>query len=270
MPCKLQFSLAGPPPASPYQHHAGLHRLVLEWVGLVNPALAAASHDPRKPYTISPLWRGEDGRFSFVVGALAEGVAGALQAGCERYGPTIGLGPMQYRVEGVAIEREVSWPELAGGPAATVFPVRLLSPTRTTEPGGAPRALPAPTAESYFASWLAQWNRWAPDPALAIDKAMLAVVKEHVQVATCGVRTVTVRLFGGYFTGYVGELTFEAGRRLPGEARQRLATLARFANYCGTGKATSGGMGQTECRPGGEGGVVPGRRQVRSAASQNQ
>lgn len=254
MPCHLHITLAGPAPASPYQHHAGLHRLVLEWVGLVNPALAAASHDPRKPYTISPLWRGDDGRCSFAVGALAEGVAGTLQTGCERYGPTIGLGPMQYRVEAVAIEGEVSWSELAGGPAATVFPVRLLSPTRTTQPGRPPRALPAPTAESYFASWLAQWNRWVPDPALAIDKGMLAAVEEHVQVATCRVRTETVPLFGGRFTGYVGELTFDAGQGLPGEVRQRLAALARFANYCGTGKATSGGMGQTACRPGGEGG----------------
>ena len=252
MPCKLRLTLAGPAPASPYQHLPGLHRLVLEWVGLANPELAAASHDGRKPYTVSPLWPapGHAGRFQVTIGALADGAADILRQGIERYGPTIGLGPQQYQLEQVSVEDEVSWAELAQtAPVSSAYQVRLLSPTRATEPEAPRKAAPPPCPEGYLAS-IAQWNRGSPDGVFALDESVVTFAAEAVQLAACQVRVESLRHFGGVFVGYVGEVTFEVlePRRIGPAYLHALAALARFANYCGTGKGTAAGMGQTECR----------------------
>ena len=54
MPCKLRVHLDGDPPSSPFQHTAGLRKLVLDWVALAEGSdLATAIHDANQPNPFS-------------------------------------------------------------------------------------------------------------------------------------------------------------------------------------------------------------------------
>jgi hypothetical protein len=50
MPVKLRIYLEGDPPSHPFQHMAGLRKLVLDWLALAGgAALATTVHDANQP-----------------------------------------------------------------------------------------------------------------------------------------------------------------------------------------------------------------------------
>jgi len=252
MPLKLRFHLHGPPPASPFQHGAGLQALVLGWVAAGDPDTAARLHDANqpKPYAISPLWPAAgdaDSRF-FDVSLLVDSLAQLLIDGASR-SASVQLGPLCYRLRGDVESRDsVSYPELVAQakPTSTRFRLRLLTPTAHHAPGDFRKAIVLPSPENYFGSWLNRWNVCAP---IGIDDCLLATVERHVAVCACAGRTERVEMDRGRsHIGFIGEVMFEVLKpNLVAESDiKALAALARVATYCGTGVGTTRGMGQTE------------------------
>jgi CRISPR-associated endoribonuclease Cas6 len=60
-----------------------------------------------------------------------------------------------------------------------------------------------------------------------------------------GMRTDTIRTKQVTLTGFIGAVSFEISKKAPPELVFQMNLLAEFAFFCGTGKKTTVGMGQT-------------------------
>jgi CRISPR-associated endoribonuclease Cas6 len=120
----------------------------------------------------------------------------------------------------------------------------FVSPT-TFRAGRLDAPLPEPGA--VFRSWLSRWNDFAP-PHRRMPTELLDVVHEHVAVAAIDhLRTARHDLGRSSPVGFVGRVTFviTRARRLNQADVWRLNALADYAEFCGTGRKTTQGMGQT-------------------------
>jgi len=249
MPCKLRVHLDGDPPSSPYQHMAGLAKLVLDWLALAaGSGLATAVHDANQPnpYAISPIYP-DAGHLWFEVAVLSDPFAAPIRDGAGRYGLDITLGPQRFRMSGIEVSEQASWEQLLGpvrgGRGAMT--VRLVTPTAHHAPGPYRKAVVLPAPETYFGTWLDRWNLWSPS---AFPGSLMETVRLNVGISACRGQTETVVLDARRrFIGFVGEVTFRLLKpeMVAPEARAALAALARFSSYCGTGVETTRGMGQT-------------------------
>ena len=104
--------------------------------------------------------------------------------------------------------------------------------------------MPEPT--SVFQSWLSQWNDFAP-ARRRIDTELLKVVHERVAISDHRLHTDWHDLGYSQIVGFVGEVRFEVlgARRLNQAVVWQLNALADYAEFCGTGRKTTHGMGQT-------------------------
>jgi CRISPR-associated endoribonuclease Cas6 len=248
MPIKLRIYLEGDPPAHPFQHMAGLRKLVLDWLALAGgAALATTVHDANQPnpYAISPIWF-EEGRLWFEVGALPDQLGPAIQEGAARYGRDLRLGPQRFRVVDLEISEQVSWEQLLESSCgASGLSVQLVTPTAHHAPGPYRKAVVLPAPETYFGSWFNRWNLCCPVP---FPESLIETVREQVAIGACRGQTKMVQIDDvRRFIGFVGEVTFRVLKPelMPPEQKAALAALVRFSNYCGTGVETTRGMGQT-------------------------
>ena len=251
MPIRFRVHLEGEPPAHPFQHMAGLRKLVLDWLALAGGAeLATAIHDANQPnpYTISPIFC-EEGPPWFEVGVLADPFVPAIQAGAARYGSDLRLGRQRFHLVGVEVREQASWEQLLRPSRGTAdLAVRLVTPTAHHATGPYRKAVVLPAPETYFGSWLDRWNLCSPWP---FPDSLLETVREQVAVGACRGQTEMVQIDAARrFIGFVGEVTFRVLKPelMAPEAKAALAALVRFAGYCGTGVETTRGMGQTQVR----------------------
>jgi CRISPR-associated endoribonuclease Cas6 len=261
MPIRFRVHLEGEPPAHPFQHMAGLRKLVLDWLALAGGAeLATTVHDANQPnpYTISPIFC-EDGHPWFELGVLADPFVLTIQEGAAGYGGDLRLGRQRFRLLGVEAREQASWEQLLrpGGPSRPMT-VRLVTPTAHHAPGPHRKAVVLPAPETYFGSWLDRWNLCSP---WSFPDTLLETVREQVAVGACRGQTEMVQIDAARrFVGFVGEVTFRVLKPelLASEQKAALTALVRFAGYCGTGVETTRGMGQTRatsewgesaCRP---------------------
>ena len=249
MPIKLRFVLEGAAPVSPFQHATGLRAVVLDWVRRADPELSQEIHDANqsKPFSISPLWN-EQGFSLFEVAVLADSLIAPLLEGIAQAGETVRLGRHSYRLREQEAVGAITWEELLTPcPSAREFAFRMLSPTAHHAPGELRKSVVLPAPELYFGSWLGRWNVCCP---IKFDTdAIRSLVEQQVAVKACEGGTRAVMLDQGRtFIGFQGEVRFTLLKpdTVAPEARSALATLARFAAYCGTGVDTMRGMGQTE------------------------
>ncbi len=249
MPCKLRIHLDGDPPSHPFQHAAGIYKLVLDWLALgAGAGLATMIHDANQPnpYTISPIFC-EEGHPWFEVGVLADPFTGRIKNGAELYGTQLRLGPQRLRRVKIEICDQVSWEQLlapARG-AARMMSVRLVTPTAHHAPGPYRKAVVLPAPETYFGSWLDRWNLCSPWP---FPDSLMETVRLNVGISACHGQTETVLLSPNRrFIGFVGAVSFRLLKpeAIAPEEKAALAALVRFSNYCGTGVETTRGMGQT-------------------------
>jgi CRISPR-associated endoribonuclease Cas6 len=249
MPIKLRIHLEGPEPGSVFRHATGLRAVTLDWIRRADPNLSQEIHDANqsKPFSISPMWS-EEGFAMFEVAVLADSLIAPLLAGIESAGETLRLGPQTYALRKWQTFGAVTWEELlTPRPTAREFGFRMASPTAHHAPGELRKSVVLPSPELYFGSWLGRWNVCCP---IKFDTDTIrTLIEEQVAVKMCQGGTRAVMLDQGRpFIGFQGEVRFALLKpdTVAPEARSVLATLARFAAYCGTGVDTMRGMGQTE------------------------
>jgi len=132
---------------------------------------------------------------------------------------------------------------LEGASAGTRIALRFLTPT-CFRAGDLDSPLPEP--RSIVRSWLSRWSQYAP-PDLCINVALVDVAQVHVAVSGYDLRTEVTDLGYGKQMGFVGRVTLRVvkARKLGEEILRQLNALADYAEFCGTGRKTTHGMGQT-------------------------
>lgn len=141
-------------------------------------------------------------------------------------------------------QRGVSHARLAGGVPLTAATVTFGSPTHFSQ-NGADTVVPDPRL--ITGSWRRRWNASLP-------KANPLAIGDDEWTATC--RLISLAEFelrterrdtghGRGRTGFTGTATLRLARTAPPTAKKIFGTLARFAEYCGTGAQTTHGFGAT-------------------------
>jgi hypothetical protein len=147
-------------------------------------------------------------------------------------------------------QRRVTHARLAAGPALNEVAVTFGSPTYFSQ-NGADVVLPDPRL--IVGSWRRRWNASLPDgdPLIIGDDAW----RETHQALALGVFDLRTEArdsgHGRDRAGFTGSATLRLARNAAASARAVLGTLARFAEYCGTGAQTTHGFGATTLLPAG-------------------
>ncbi len=246
MPTTLQFVLQGSLPDGCFEHVNGLEA----------PVIQAHKSGSPKPYSVSPLLNGGDGISAFHLSLLDDELVNVIYDGFEKSGTTVRLGDDAFEITGIpAIVKTEQWEELMAQAihnSQTQWSFDMLTPTATSGKPGFDKQCPTPSPEAYFSSWLHRWCHCAPEPYnyLFDSLELRDFVETGVAVSFFNGRTESVKVYKKMrfcpFIGFVGSVGF---RVLNGvrdiEKIAALTALARLAPYCGTGKETMRGMGQT-------------------------
>ena len=246
MPYIIEFPITGgdhPPLPNLYR---ALYANLMRLMGAAYPGLGDVIHDRpvRKPFTLSALKRNRDGDYRWRVTLLEDDLWEPLRAGVQAVG-VLDLNGRTWPVR---------WPDaqvthrsydflLTGVRPADYIEVKFLSPT-TFRAGDLDFPLPEPVA--VFKSWLSRWNDFAP-PDRRISTSLMETVLTNVAISAHRLRTQRHDLGRGQIVGFLGEVTFAIvkARKLNQALVWQLNALADYAEFCGTGRKTTHGMGQT-------------------------
>jgi CRISPR-associated endoribonuclease Cas6 len=103
--------------------------------------------------------------------------------------------------------------------------------------------LPLPLPRLVFQSYL---NRFREFHDFEFLSDFVELVDLFTGISSMkGMRTDTIKTKKVILTGFVGEVSFEISKKAPPELVFQMNLLADFAFFCGTGKKTTVGMGQT-------------------------
>jgi CRISPR-associated endoribonuclease Cas6 len=237
--------------AIPQDNYRTLHANLLRWVDAASPDLASALHDRpiHKPFTLSAIAKDRDGAWHWRVSVLDDRLWPILEKGgrslgaLDLNGRTVPVRWSAMRVYRRSYERLIAEAE-----ADTYVWMRFVSPT-TFRQGALDMPLPEPM--TVFRSWLSRWNDFAP-PARHMSEHLLDRVYERVAVAE--IREFHTRPHDlGYSRpiGFVGRVTYAITdhHTLDPDLVRRINALADYAQFCGTGRKTTYGMGQTRRLP---------------------
>jgi CRISPR-associated endoribonuclease Cas6 len=215
-----------------------------------------------KPYTLSPIRRDSarppspqellDGSaYRWRICLLDDGLAPRFLAGLEGT-KTFNLDGKPLTVRNVTTEN-ASYEQIVreAQDYAHVLPnrARRLQLTFITpvilRRSGLPMPLPDPIL--VFRHYLDCWDTFAPRE-LWVNVNLLDAIEFHLALTEHQLKTRRV-VSGGKRAGigFLGRATYEATvwRKLGAEFLGTLHTLARFAEFCGTGELTTRGLGQT-------------------------
>ena len=247
MPCAVSLTMIGDgdPPTNVYRI---LHANLLKWIAAASSDVADVLHERpvRKPFTLAGLRADrETGAWRWRITLLGDRLLEPLLAGGRSVG-VLDLNGSEVPVAWSDIRvRTKQYDDLVSeATEARYLNVRFVSPT-TFRQGRLDLPLPEPGA--VFHSWLSRWNDFAP-PHLRMSTELLDVVHEHVAVARIGqLHTQRHDLGRSSPVGFVGAVTFAItrARRLSRVDVRRLNALVDYAEFCGTGRKTTQGMGQT-------------------------
>jgi len=245
VPYAVDFPIGGndPPPTDPYR---ALYANLLRWIGEADLDLVATLHDRpvRKPFTLSAMEQARDGNWRWRVTLLQDDLWEPLWAGVRAVGVLDLNGhiwPVRWP-DAQVIHRSYEF-LLTGVQHTDRIEVRFLSPT-TFRASDLDCPLPEPGA--VFQSWLSRWNDFAP-PHRRISTELLDIVRTNVAISSHRLWTEQHDLGRGRLVGFVGEVTFAItkARQLNQALVWQLNALADYAEFCGTGRKTAHGMGQT-------------------------
>lgn len=141
------------------------------------------------------------------------------------------------------LHRSVSHARLAAGAPLASVTLEFGSPVFFSQ-SGTETVLPDPRL--IVNSWRRQWNASVPGPALEVSEDAGRDTHRALHLADFDLRT--ERRDSGYGrdrAGFTGIATLRLTRDAPAAARHVLGTLARFAEFCGTGAQTTHGFGAT-------------------------
>lgn len=164
--------------------------------------------------------------------------------------PASAIAPEQLRLGHVtcdvveAAHRAVSHARLAAGPPHGSVTVAFASPTYFAQ-NGADVVIPDPRL--IAGSWRRRWNASIPGvSALAIADDAWRDTHRALRLAAFDMRTgLRDSGRGRDRAGFTGTATLRLSPDAPAAARGVLGTLARFAEFCGTGAQTTHGFGAT-------------------------
>jgi CRISPR-associated endoribonuclease Cas6 len=118
--------------------------------------------------------------------------------------------------------------------------LRFLTPTSFSQ---GKIDLPLPLPHLVFQSYMKRFEKFyqvAFLPDFAEQVEYYVGISNMKQIKTAVIQTKRVRLIG-----FTGDVLFEIHSKAPPELIFQLNLLADFAFFCGTGKKTTSGMGQT-------------------------
>jgi CRISPR-associated endoribonuclease Cas6 len=149
-------------------------------------------------------------------------------------------------------QRRVTHAALAAGRGLNAVTVSFTSPTYFSQNGV---ACLVPDPRLVAGSWRRRWNTTLPgDDPLAITEDPWHAFHRAFGLSSFELRTDSRD--SGHSreqAGFTGTATFRLARNAPETSRKILATLARFAEYCGTGAQTTHGFGATALAVAGDG-----------------
>jgi CRISPR-associated endoribonuclease Cas6 len=192
-----------------------------------------------KPFSVWPLAPVADG-WLLRAAWLTAGFPQTVLAACGE----VRLGPLACTVTDLAI-RPASHAELAAGPAATAAEVTLCSPTCFSQ-NGAHVVVPDPRL--IAGSWRRRWNTslLPEDGDLLISDGQWSEVRNALTLAGYDLHTEPMDTgHGKTRVGFAGTLTLRLDRSAPPGTDRILGSLARFAEFSGTGAQTTHGFGAT-------------------------
>lgn len=243
-----------------------LHALFLDLMRQADPAVAEGLHGEAavRPFTVGPLRpldrdagrareQGEglpagtpcalrvtlleDGLFAplsrlFLTGSpcLRLGqkalIVSRLLATSESGAPGVGIVSYRDLEEGAGVSRHIA--------------LRFLSPTAFRD---GDHDLPLPVPALAFGSYLRRWDALSGRP---MPEDTAEAIRRHVMLSGFDrLRPVEVRDQRSRGMGFVGRAFFEMDPKAGEGLVRRVNALADFAFFCGTGKKTTMGMGQT-------------------------
>jgi CRISPR-associated endoribonuclease Cas6 len=145
-------------------------------------------------------------------------------------------------------QRRVTRAALAAGPALPAVTIRFTSPVFFSQNG---TDVLVPDPRLIAGSWRRRWNTSLPEGhQLAVTDDAWQVMHRALALTDFDLRTETRDSgHGRDRSGFTGTATLRLARNTPAAARQVLGTLARFAEYCGTGAQATHGFGATVLLP---------------------
>ncbi len=246
MPCSIEIPLdKRQVDRLPRNAIPALHANFFRWIEESDPVLAREIDRAQgaKPFTVSPLFVEQEWA-SFRVTLLQDALFDHLEAGMQKR-PWVNVLGDDMPISGPLSVVATTYPLLASESAASGrFILRFRSPVSFRRNG---KDYPLPEPELVFDSYRRRWNEFGPE-ALRIGDEWLAWVRECIAISRFDLHTVPMRFPDGLQIGCVGRVQFEvigAGAR-DSAALQILAELVEYAFYCGTGRKTTQGMGQTQ------------------------
>ena len=199
-----------------------------------------------KPFAVWPLRPapgGAENEWAWRAAWLPEGTPppGALETDVLR------IGHVRCAVTEITQHR-VPHARLADKSAVRSITASFRSPTYFSQNG---TDVVVPDPRLIAGSWRRRWNSSLPegDPLVIGDDAWRETL-QALRLATFDLRTETRDSgHGRDRTGFTGSATLRLKRDAPAVAGMVLGTLARFAEYCGTGAQTTHGFGATTVSP---------------------
>jgi CRISPR-associated endoribonuclease Cas6 len=201
-----------------------------------------AHSGPEKPFTVWPIApvREEPGtgwllRTAWLRARLPQAVLSA-------YGQ-LRLGHVTCTVTDVAY-RPATHAELAAGAPLHAARIGFLSPTYFSQNG---TDVVVPDPRLIAGSWRRRWNASLPDAdPLRIDDEAWREINRAVRLTAFDLRTERMDSGRGRDRpGFTGSATLRLDKEAPDAVKSAFSTLARFAEFCGTGAQTTHGFGAT-------------------------
>jgi CRISPR-associated endoribonuclease Cas6 len=241
-----------------------LEELFLETLARSGQAGRSVEPEERalKPYTLSSIWRDSDqppspqelldsSAYRWRICLLDDGLAPLFLAGVEGT-KTFNLDRKPLTVRNVTTEN-ASYEQIVQEAQDYAYALpnraRCLQLTFITpvilRRSGLPMPLPDPIL--VFRHYLDCWNTFAPRE-LWVNVNLLDAIEFHLALTEHQLKTRRVVSIGKRAgIGFLGRATYEAmaWRKLGAEFLGTLHTLARLAEFCGTGELTTRGLGQT-------------------------
>lgn len=246
MPYNIELPIGNTKRPPPPRLYRALYANLLKLFDAADAELAEALHERpvRKPFTISALNQDSEGQWRWRVTLLEDYLFEPLWTSVQAVG-VIDLNGRTWPVRwpDAAITRRSYEHLVTRVRPVSKIAVRFLSST-TFRAGDLDMPLPEPMA--VFQSWLRHWNDFAPAHR-RISTEVLDVVHESVTISEHRLHTERHDLGYGQIVGFVGEVTFEVlgAKRMNQAIVWQLNALAEYAGFCGTGRKTTHGMGQT-------------------------
>jgi len=203
---------------------------------------AAGHGGGEKPFTIWPLHpdpKAPGTGWLLRAAWLRAGLPQSVLAACGQ----LRLGPVAYTVTEAA-HLPAAHAQLAAGPTYDTVRLEFCSPTYFSQ-NGTDVVLPDPRL--ILGSWRRRWNASLPEGhALTVDDDLWPEIHHAVRLTAFDLRTERMDSGRGHKrAGFTGTATLRLAPAAPAGVQAAFSTLARFAEFSGTGAQTTHGFGAT-------------------------